>query len=46
MGKNVFEDLGFSPEEAAALKLKSDLTLQGREACSPVLAKATANHPG
>jgi|SRR5579859_164976 len=25
MGKNLFEDLGFSPEEAAALKLKTDL---------------------
>jgi len=25
MGKNLFEDLGFSPEEAAALKLKADL---------------------
>ena len=25
MAKNVFEDLGFSPEEAAALKLKADL---------------------
>jgi predicted XRE-type DNA-binding protein len=25
MTKNVFEDLGFSPEEAAALKLKTDL---------------------
>jgi hypothetical protein len=25
MGKNVFEDLGFSREEAAALKLKADL---------------------
>lgn len=25
MGKNVFEDLGFSPEESAALKLKADL---------------------
>jgi predicted XRE-type DNA-binding protein len=25
MSKNVFEDLGFSPEEAAALKLKTDL---------------------
>ena len=25
MGKNVFEDLGFSPEKAAALKLKADL---------------------
>jgi hypothetical protein len=25
MAKNVFEDLGFSPEEAAALKLKTDL---------------------
>ena len=25
MGKNVFEDLGFSPEESAALKLKTDL---------------------
>jgi predicted XRE-type DNA-binding protein len=25
MTKNVFEDLGFSPEEAAALKLKADL---------------------
>src|SRR5258707_13749537 len=25
MGKNVFENLGFSPEEAAALKLKTDL---------------------
>lgn len=25
MGKNIFEDLGFSREEAAALKLKTDL---------------------
>jgi len=25
MGKNVFEDLGFSREEAAALRLKADL---------------------
>jgi predicted XRE-type DNA-binding protein len=25
MGKNVFEDLGFSPEEAATLKIKADL---------------------
>lgn len=25
MAKNLFEDLGFSPEEAAALKLKTDL---------------------
>jgi predicted XRE-type DNA-binding protein len=25
MAKNVFEDLGFSPKEAAALKLKTDL---------------------
>lgn len=25
MAKNLFEDLGFSPEEAAALKLKADL---------------------
>jgi predicted XRE-type DNA-binding protein len=25
MPRNVFEDLGFSPEEAAALKLKTDL---------------------
>ena len=25
MAKSVFEDLGFSPEEAAALKLKADL---------------------
>jgi predicted XRE-type DNA-binding protein len=25
MTKSVFEDLGFSPEEAAALKLKADL---------------------
>jgi predicted XRE-type DNA-binding protein len=25
MGKNLFEDLGFSPEEAAALRLKTDL---------------------
>ena len=25
MAKNVFDDLGFSPEEAAALKLKTDL---------------------
>jgi predicted XRE-type DNA-binding protein len=25
MTRNVFEDLGFSPEEAAALKLKTDL---------------------
>ena len=25
MGMNVFEDLGFSPEEAAALRLKADL---------------------
>jgi predicted XRE-type DNA-binding protein len=25
MARNVFEDLGFSPEEAAALKLKADL---------------------
>ena len=25
MEKNLFEDLGFSPEEAAALKLKADL---------------------
>src|ERR1700681_18326 len=25
MGKNLFEDLGFSPEEAAALKLKAEL---------------------
>jgi len=25
MGKNVFEDLGFSPQEAAALKLKTNL---------------------
>jgi predicted XRE-type DNA-binding protein len=25
MAKNVFENLGFSPEEAAALKLKADL---------------------
>ncbi len=25
MGRNVFEDLGFSTEEAAALKLKTDL---------------------
>ena len=25
MAKNVFEDLGFSPEEAAALRLKADL---------------------
>jgi predicted XRE-type DNA-binding protein len=25
MSKNVFEDLGFSPEEAAALRLKTDL---------------------
>ena len=25
MTKNVFEDLGFSPEEAAALRLKTDL---------------------
>jgi predicted XRE-type DNA-binding protein len=25
MTKNVFEDLGFSPEEAAALRLKADL---------------------
>jgi predicted XRE-type DNA-binding protein len=25
MAKNVFEELGFSPEEAAALKLKTDL---------------------
>ena len=25
MTKNIFEDLGFSPEEAAALKLKTDL---------------------
>jgi predicted XRE-type DNA-binding protein len=25
MPRNVFEDLGFSPEEAAALKLKADL---------------------
>ena len=25
MTKNVFDDLGFSPEEAAALKLKTDL---------------------
>jgi predicted XRE-type DNA-binding protein len=28
MAKNVFEDLGFSPEEAAALKLKADLHSQ------------------
>jgi len=28
MAKNVFEDLGFSPEEAAALKLKTDLHSQ------------------
>ncbi len=25
MARNVFEDLGFSPEKAAALKLKADL---------------------
>jgi predicted XRE-type DNA-binding protein len=25
MAKNLFEDLGFSPEEAAALKLKAEL---------------------
>ena len=25
MAKNVFEDLGFSPEQGAALKLKADL---------------------
>lgn len=25
MGRNVFEDLGFPPEEAVALKLKTDL---------------------
>jgi predicted XRE-type DNA-binding protein len=25
MSRNVFEDLGFSPEEAAALKIKTDL---------------------
>jgi predicted XRE-type DNA-binding protein len=28
MAKNVFEELGFSPEEAAALKLKTDLHTQ------------------
>jgi predicted XRE-type DNA-binding protein len=36
MAKNLFEDLGFSPEEAAALKLKTDLHTK--------IVKAAARH--
>jgi len=35
MAKNVFEDLGFSPEEAAALKLKTDLHTKVVKAAAP-----------
>jgi hypothetical protein len=34
MVKNVFEDLGFAPDEAAALKLKADLHSKTRKARS------------
>ncbi|HTA25523.1 MAG TPA: XRE family transcriptional regulator [Terriglobales bacterium] len=36
MSRNVFEDIGFSPEKAAALKLKADLHTK--------IVKATSRH--
>jgi hypothetical protein len=44
--KNGFEDLGFSPEEAAALKLKADLHTTIVKFGGPLLAKATASPSG
>lgn len=38
MSKNVFEDLGFSPEEAAMLALKTDLHIE--------IMKITDESPG
>ncbi len=43
--KSVFEDLGFSPEEAAALKLKADLRARVVKA-APLFAAPTADNLG
>jgi predicted XRE-type DNA-binding protein len=40
MGRNVFEDIGFSPEEAAVLKLKADLNTKIVKAAGGYTQKA------